>query len=664
MNDSADRSGDPTRILTPLEICCSEFLEAWQRGGRPNLADFLARSGSDDRALAFAKLLELEIRRRRLLGEDPTLEEYRRQFPEWTRIIEEVHAQSLKSSDSFAGRETEVVRSDGGKSRPRVPDKPIGSTTTRELMPSLPLNPATVRPVNPGQIGKYRVVEWLGGGGFGNVWKAHDPDLDRLVAIKVLRSDRATELNLALLKKEGRKLAQLASREARIVAVHESGTDVRGQAYLVTEYLPGGSLYRRARKQTLEWRETALLVAEIADTLAAAHAAGILHRDIKPENILLDARGRPYLADFGLAATAEELDQLKWAGTIWYMSPEHASGLSPMDARSDIYSLGVVLYRLLTGTLPCGAANPVDYQTWLLDPQAQARPLAALNPAVPAPLQALTLRCLEKSPAKRIDSAKDLAEELRRIAAPPDRRRRILRVAAVVSALVFAIAVWGFPRNRQPPLALFSPPAERVNAVEEEWKKTFGLVPFQLAHAGNDEESAPNFSEAEQRLEVVANNVRLIGLSEDSAGDLTASVHVRQLVNRGRFGFFWGARYEAARESPGVYFNLLWITTRRFLDRNPEFEIRVWECWIPDDYPAMRATRIVRERQIERPSGEQGTTLGIRLKAGELVGVQINDQEMPDLLEGVTTTRHEGSFGLFCDAEGVYWFTSPRCSRD
>ena len=217
----------------------------------------------------------------------------------------------------------------------------------------------------PTTLGRYRLDALIGAGGFGQVWKGFDPELQRTVAIKIPRSGRfGSPQQAARFLDEARKIAQL--RHPGIVPVHDVGRD-GDYCYIVSEFIEGGDLAARLTHGKLPWQDAVRLIGEVAGILQHAHANGFVHRDIKPANILLDAKGSPYLADFGIAATGEELRQAggNTAGTLAYMSPEQVGGRQ-VDARTDIYSLGVVLFELLAGRRPFVAANPAELRRAIL----------------------------------------------------------------------------------------------------------------------------------------------------------------------------------------------------------------------------------------------------------------------------------------------------------
>lgn len=253
----------------------------------------------------------------------------------------------------------------------------------------------------------------------GTVYRALDTKLNRPVAIKFLSGDLAD----AAAQRRFQREAQMASslNHPHILTVHDAG-EFEGRPYLVTEFVDGGTLKDWAKAEKRTWRQTVELLTDVADGLATAHAAGMTHRDIKPANILIAMNGYAKLADFGLARltdpTPEEATRTLAAeptrpgmivGTIAYMSPEQASG-GRVDARSDIFSFGVVLYELLAGRRPFAAATELEVLQLIIH-----GPAAPLGEDVPAGLRAVVERALEKDPAERYHSARELVIDLRRL---------------------------------------------------------------------------------------------------------------------------------------------------------------------------------------------------------------------------------------------------------
>src|SRR5262245_35657412 len=273
------------------------------------------------------------------------------------------------------------------------------------------------------RLGPYEIQAPLGAGGMGEVYRAQDTRLNRPVAIKFLSADTAD----ASARRRFQQEAQTASslNHPHILTVFEAG-EWEGRHYLVTEFLDGGTLKEWARAEPRTWRQIVDLLVGVADGLAAAHAAGILHRDIKPENILVAKNGYAKLADFGLAKLFEREDDATHTltgvrtqagtilGTIAYMSPEQAAGL-PLDARSDVFSFGTVLYELLAGRLPFSGPNALEVLQRI-----QHQPVPPLGETVPPRLRAIVEKALEKDPAARYQSMREMVVDLRRLVRTTD----------------------------------------------------------------------------------------------------------------------------------------------------------------------------------------------------------------------------------------------------
>jgi Tol biopolymer transport system component len=313
------------------------------------------------------------------------------------------------------------------------------------------------------RFGPYEVVGRLGAGGMGEVYRARDPRLHREVAIKILQQSAATD------PERQRRFAQEAIaagalNHPNILVVYDVGVE-NGVPYIVSELIDGASLREEMQRGRIAVKRLVEIAARLADGLAAAHAAGIVHRDVKPENVMVGLDRRIKIVDFGLAKpeSGESVEQLNASsptqtaaglivGTIPYMSPEQAVG-GTVDFRSDQFSLGLMLYEMATGAHPFLRATPVQTLSAVIGDE--PRPIAELNPQLPAPLRWVIDRCLAKDPRGRYAHTADLAADLLQlrdrlgeivpeapvVAPGPARRRTLLwlAVSAAIAAVAFAV---------------------------------------------------------------------------------------------------------------------------------------------------------------------------------------------------------------------------------
>ena len=255
-------------------------------------------------------------------------------------------------------------------------------------------------------LGQYQIIEPIRQGGMSVVYKAYQESLDRYVAIKVL-SHHSDPQFAARFKREARAIAQL--QHPNILPIYDSN-EQDGILYLVMQYIENGTTLGDQLDEPIETGRALRLVGKVLDALSYAHERGIIHRDIKPANVLLPAPDWPMLADFGIVKLRDDNQKLTTPGlvigTAAYMAPEQASG-RPVDARTDLYATGVVLYELVTGRVPFDASTPME----MLAKHAYEPPLPprSVIPSIPIEVETLLLRALEKDPAARYQSAADMS---------------------------------------------------------------------------------------------------------------------------------------------------------------------------------------------------------------------------------------------------------------
>ncbi|HEX8410229.1 MAG TPA: protein kinase [Thermoanaerobaculia bacterium] len=320
------------------------------------------------------------------------------------------------------------------------------------------------------RLGPYEIVQAIGSGGMGDVYRARDTRLDRDVAVKVL-PDRFARDPEARMRFEREAKAVAALTHPNILAIHDYGSE-EGAAYSVTELLEGETLRRRIVEGPIPWRKAAEIGAAIADGLAAAHAKGIIHRDLKPENIFLTTDGRVKILDFGIAQLVRpeqqqsedgldpsmlptapiKTDPHAVVGTAGYMAPEQLRG-EPVDATTDIFSLGALLYEMATGRPAFIRATVIDSLSAILTETPDV--FTVSERLIPYELARVIQRCLEKKRTERFQSARDLAFALRAVGTsialsfqtPVERKRKILYVTAAAITLLALAAGWFFTRN-------------------------------------------------------------------------------------------------------------------------------------------------------------------------------------------------------------------------
>jgi serine/threonine-protein kinase len=328
-------------------------------------------------------------------GQPTDVEALAREHPDLAAELRELWG-AAQVAEEFAG--------------PKPDSQRTASRPTQPLAPTPPPSPGGL----PRVFGDYELLEELGRGGMGVVYKARQRNPERIVALKmILGGELASAADLARFRGEAQSAARLEGHP-NIVAVHEVA-EVNGQPYFSMKYIEGTTLARLVAENPLPPRTAARHVAAISRAVHYAHQHGILHRDLKPSNVLIDAQGEPHVTDFGLAKRVEGGGSLTQTGAVVgtpsYMPPEQASGhRGELSPASDVYSLGAILYELITGRPPFKAASTFD--TIMLVREQDVVPPRLLNPKVDRELEMICLKCLQKPARLRYATAAELGRDL------------------------------------------------------------------------------------------------------------------------------------------------------------------------------------------------------------------------------------------------------------
>jgi WD40 repeat protein len=381
------RDGGPLDVDRVVEVLLVDQAERWQRGLAVTAEEYLSwfpqLAADPEQALA---LVYGEYVVRKELGRAPEPGEFLRRFPQ--------HAVRFQQQLALHG-----ALSDDGATRPAAATADVSPPEEKRLLPA---------------VAGYEILGELGRGGMGVVYKARQEGLNRVVALKmILAGQLASPQDVQRFQVEAAAAAELD--HPHIVPIYEVGHD-QGRHFFSMKLIEHASLASELPHLRRDPRAAVRLLATVCRAVHYAHQRGILHRDLKPANILLDADGRPHVADFGLAKRLSGATALTQSGAVvgtpGYVAPEQARGDRGASTAADVYSLGAILYALLTGRPPFQAATPLDTLLQVLE--GEPPPPHSLNAAVDRELETVCLKCLERDPARRYESAAALADDLER----------------------------------------------------------------------------------------------------------------------------------------------------------------------------------------------------------------------------------------------------------
>jgi hypothetical protein len=383
---------------------CDTFEELLKSGRPPRIELWLERVPSAHRKELFRNLVLIEVyyqsRSHRSVID---WQQYQKRFPEYRSLVDELKTdRELNAGFTFPAN--------GNLNGSFISEKKVGDLRN----------------------GRYRLERVLGHGSYGDVYLAQDVDLRRQVAIKLPRKQALANLvNVESYLAEARNAASLD--HPHIITVYDVGRTLDGSIYVVSRFIDGRPLDELIRDRLFDFRTAVQLLLQVSEALDHAHQRRLVHRDIKPANILVEeATGKPYIADFGLSIREEDyLQEGRIAGTPSYMSPEQVRGEGHrLDGRSDLFSLGVVMYQVLTGSLPfVGTTNALlEKQILHEDPPS----LRYLKPAIPEEIERICLKLLRKRASERYSRGRDLADDLRNWLDPSSENRSLLKKSEVM----------------------------------------------------------------------------------------------------------------------------------------------------------------------------------------------------------------------------------------
>jgi serine/threonine protein kinase len=445
----------------------------------------------------------------------------------------------------------------------KPPDPRLISTRTFDgdshETPGDPLSPTDTASLLPERIGRFQIRRQLGQGGYGSVFLAYDPVLDREIALKVpLQKNSWSNEKAEKFVREARIAARL--KHPRVITIYDADSCENQGVFIAMEYVEGETLAQRLKRGRLSVAETVRLCSQVAEAIQLGHRLGLVHRDLKPSNILLDVSGDAKVADFGLALDEERQrsEGGDVSGTWPYMSPEQIRGQSHrLDGRSDLWSLGVIMYECLSGRRPFRGQTWDEIRAEILE--RDPKPLRQIDESIPAALDELCQQCLQRDLTKRIRSAADFRRELRRLSGWSvwRDRRIVLPVVGTLLLVAFVVALSGprFWQTSAPAIDQHGPSAENLPEQGDKAAVVVSDGPSQGGQSVAENSTGVHSLVGSKRpgdfrgqiledgthLQAETSSVELLALGK-LQGDDSCEVDLGQVRWTGGIGFFFGHR--------------------------------------------------------------------------------------------------------------------------
>jgi tRNA A-37 threonylcarbamoyl transferase component Bud32 len=493
------------RLPPQIDKACRGFAQRLRLGLEPQIEQILGGIDDSNRSACLRSLLLVELDVLQNGDHLPSVDDYLRRFPNDKPIVLEAFLQALSEQATQSDSALDVTTNEN--QQPAETRNPIETLDVSETH-TFRNTPTAANTAETGLrfFGDYELLEPIARGGMGVVYKARQRRLNRIVALKmILAGELASAEQIRRFYVEAEAAAKLD--HPGIVPVFEVG-QVGNQHFYSMAFVEGASVATPLKSGRYPPKLAAQIVAQVADAIHYAHQQGVIHRDLKPQNVLIDGQGRPRVTDFGLARNVAFDSTLTASGQVMgtpsYMPPEQALGrVDSIGPAADIYSLGATLYHLITGEVPFRAATPMD--TLLLVLESDPIPPRQLHSEIPRDLETICLKCLQKSPAQRFESARALAEDLRRflanepiLARPVTRLERLAKwarrrpaIAGLLTACTLALIGYGFVA-----MYLYKSNPDRLRA---EAAKTTAIADLRAAEAERIAAEADRLNKEQQK---------------------------------------------------------------------------------------------------------------------------------------------------------------------